>query len=361
MATKKKWLVIFGWGLVLPLLFGLYIATVLVYGTLNDFQPPLHNTIQGDGPKAKTENLPDTLDFLTWNLGYAGLGKEMDFFYDGGKKVRPEKALHEKYMKGISDFLRAQNDCDFFLLQEVDSASRRSYFTNEYHRLLQDLKTKKGFFALNYAAPFVPMPITEPMGKACGGLATFSAWACDTASRFDYPGDFPWPKRVFILDRCMMVNRFSLRNNKELVVLNTHNSAYDDDGKMKKGEMKFIKAFLEEEYAKENFVIAGGDWNQSPPEFSFVGKKEAMQVPPDFTPENWKWVFDATQPTNRILNAPYNPDTSSTSLIDFFLVSPNVEIIAVKTFGLGFSDSDHNPVRTTLRLMIPDSTITFHE
>ena len=27
------------------------------------------------------------ISLLTWNIGYCGLDKEMDFFYDGGTKV----------------------------------------------------------------------------------------------------------------------------------------------------------------------------------------------------------------------------------------------------------------------------------
>ncbi len=38
-----------------------------------------------------------------------------------------------------------------------------------------------------------------------------------------------------------------------------------------------------------------------------------------------------------------------TSVIDGFLVSPNVEIASVKTLDLGFAHSDHNPVRVKLR------------
>ena len=39
---------------------------------------------------------------MSWNIGYAGLGKDEDFFMDGGKKVRPDsKAVVEKYFSGI--------------------------------------------------------------------------------------------------------------------------------------------------------------------------------------------------------------------------------------------------------------------
>jgi len=38
-----------------------------------------------------------------------------------------------------------------------------------------------------------------------------------------------------------------------------------------------------------------------------------------------------------------------TSVIDSFLVSPNVEVAIVEARDLGFVNSDHNPVRVTVR------------
>ena len=64
-------------------------------------------------------------------------------------------------------------------------------------------------------------------------------------------------------------------------------------------------------------------------------------------------VYDLTVPTCRLLNQPYDPaDTVNTQYyaIDGFLVSPNVEVSAVKTLDLGFENSDHNPVLLTVSL-----------
>ena len=69
--------------------------------------------------------------FLSWNIGYAGLGKEMDFFYDGGGKVRPSKEQFENYLSGIKKTLKENNKVDFIFLQEVDISSKRSYYVDE--------------------------------------------------------------------------------------------------------------------------------------------------------------------------------------------------------------------------------------
>ncbi|MDR1127880.1 MAG: hypothetical protein LBL20_01090 [Treponema sp.] len=51
-------------------------------------------------------------------------------------------------------------------------------------------------------------------------------------------------------------------------------------------------------------------------------------------------------PSSRLLDKPYSGDYADTQLyaIDGFLVSPNVEIIDVRTEDAQFRYSDHNPV-----------------
>ena len=68
---------------------------------------------------------------------------------------------------------------------------------------------------------------------------------------------------------------------------------------------------------------------------------------------DWSFAFDASVPTCRLLNQPYDPaDTENTQyyVIDGFLVSPNLEVSAVETLDQGFAFSDHNPVLLTVSL-----------
>jgi exonuclease III len=48
--------------------------------------------------------------------------------------------------------------------------------------------------------------------------------------------------------------------------------------------------------------------------------------------------------------AAYDPLTTTTTVIDFFLLSPNVESISVKCINLSFENSDHNPVLIKIKL-----------
>jgi endonuclease/exonuclease/phosphatase family metal-dependent hydrolase len=156
----------------------------------------------------------------------------------------------------------------------------------------------------------------------------------------------------------MLVNRYPTANGKEFVLINTHMSAFDD-GSLKKREMLYLKEFILIEYSKGNYVVAGGDWNQSPPNFPLTKFGENYQseffllsnIAADFMPASWKWVFDPGFPTCRYLNESYSPGKTFRCVIDLFLVSPNVEVVKSQTYDLNFRNSDHNPISMSFRLI----------
>ena len=121
-------------------------------------------------------------------------------------------------------------------------------------------------------------------------------------------------------------------------------------------ELNILKKVLIEEYQKGNYVIAGGDWNKLPPiNIEELGldqdriQEDVSYIDMGFLPFEWQWAFDSTTPTNRELNMPCS-EQSKLSIIDYFVCSPNVEIISNKTIDLNFENSDHNPVVLKFRL-----------
>jgi endonuclease/exonuclease/phosphatase family metal-dependent hydrolase len=347
----------------------LYIVVILLHGTLTDWQPEatLPMLTKGKGQAVLTDS---NLTLVSWNLGYGGDGAESTFFYDnggfltsGGLMVRPTEALSRKNLKGMTDLVESF-PADFYLFQEADVDSHRSYNIDQIATISSKLPEYANSFALNYNAQRVPLPVFEPwnaIGKTYGGLATISKYKPTEATRLQLPGKFDWPIRIFQLDRCLGVTRFKTAWNKELVLVNVHNSAYDKDGVMKKGEMAFLKDLLLKEYAKGNYIICGGDWNQRPPNttvMSFAPQQagddkdgeEGNTIADDFMPEGWLWAYDSTIPTNRSLVTPYNKKTSKVNLIDFFLLSPNVVLKEVHGMDNEFSFSDHQPVNIKVLL-----------
>jgi endonuclease/exonuclease/phosphatase family metal-dependent hydrolase len=325
---------------------------IIVYALISDYKPAEKELIHTSG---KTEMLGDTLEIslLTWNIGYCGLDREMDFFYDGGSKVRtPEEKCYEN-LDAVKKFLQQNSTTDFILLQEIDVKSKRSYRINEFKTISESLTEYKPFFATNYDAFFVPVPLSSPMGRVLSGIAVFSRFQPASVTRFSFPGKYGFPKQLFMLDRCFMMTRYPLENGKEILVVNTHNEAFDT-GEIRREQMAYLKDFLLSEYEKGNYIIAGGDWNQSPPDFrpEFTGhavNTDQMMMNSDYLPSGWKWVYDNKVPSNRSVIEPYDRGTTTTTVIDFFLISPNVECVSVDCIDLDFRNSDHNPVRMKVR------------
>lgn len=333
--------------LLLVLLLLLVFAGIIVYAIISDYKPDEKVSISvAQSPVPLNDSAEITL--LTWNIGYCGLDKEMDFFYDGGTKVRTPKEMCLKNLSAVMSFLRGNDSVDYILLQEVDRNSKRSYKVDEFSTIKEHLKGHQGYFATNYDVFFVPVPPASPMGKVYSGISVFSKYEPSSSVRYAFPGQYGFPTQLFMLDRCFLVNRYPLKNGKELIIIDTHNEAFDP-GDIRKAQMEYLKKFIINEYNTGNYVIAGGDWNQCPPEFKpeFSGNlinTNQMVITTDYLPPDWKWVYDNTTPSNRSVIASYDPATTTTTVIDFFLLSPNVEAESVKCINLNFENSDHNPV-----------------
>ncbi len=352
MPILKKFLKII---LILVVLGAVWIAGNLLFGTITDFKPEKEITLKVRG---NANAQPDSVfTFINWNIGYGGLGENADFFYDGGKMVVSAEEDVNNYLNGIYGFLKANDSVDFFLLQEVDTLARRSYRINELTGISKQLPDHAYSFAVNYDVKFVPVPYTNPMGKVIAGLASFARFKPADAVRYGYDANFSWPQSIYFLDRCFLVHRIPLANGKEFLAINTHNSAYDKTGELKKREMEMLKEFVVKEFEKGNYVVVGGDWNQCPPGFdaklfwkSDVDIAENANVDAAFMPAGWTWAYDNTVPTNRSLLFPLDLDKTDRTVIDYYLVSPNLEVQKLKNVDMQFKYSDHQPVFLSVRL-----------
>ncbi|MGA2483853.1 MAG: endonuclease/exonuclease/phosphatase family protein [Candidatus Acidiferrales bacterium] len=305
----------------------------------------------GNRDSLKAGKWPSELSLMTWNLGYAGMGEEADFFMDGGHDVlAKDKATVVAHLENITDFLQ-QHPQDIYFLQEVDSDSRRSYYVDEFGGITGALSDYYYSSALNFDVRFLPYPFTQPIGRVRSGLLSLAAYQPAEAARFQLPGSFRWPVSSFNLDRCLLVWRLPREDGKEWVVMNVHLEAWDAGGGLKSQELEFLRNLAIGEYERGNYVIVGGDWNATLPgvrldQFPSTSKLNQynMTLPANFLPSGWRWGVDASRPSNRRSDAPYRPGENYVTVIDGFVVSPNVQILSVNTLALGFRDSDHEPV-----------------
>lgn len=347
--------------LIIVLAVVLYVGGMILFGYVTMFRPPAEmaeTTVKPVSGKATTDVITDsTLTLLTWNLGYGGLGKEVDFFYDGGKMVTSPKEHVEKNVTGIKNFLAQNSQSDFIILQEVDLNSKRSYKINEAEEYAKMLPDDNYTFAVNYNVKYLPFPFTDPIGKVLSGLQTFSKYTPAESKRIALPNITDFPRMIFYLRRCLLMQRYKLANGKDFVLINAHFEAYDKGGLVKKEQRELTKKILEDEYAKGNYVVLGGDWNIAPPDFNvhkwehekiddqlYLMNNDSVYVP------GWHYVYDSTTATNRKNETAYVEGKTFKTIIDYFYLSPNIEALEVHGVDLGFNYSDHNPVKLKLRL-----------
>ena len=334
----------------------LAVMVFMIFLTAARYHPDSVEYLDLKGNKGQMIRNKDEFSFMSWNIGYAGLGKEMDFFYEGGSRVKPESEEFKKYLNGILRTIRSNDTADFIFIQEADIHSKRSYDTDEFSELARILKDHCFAFAKNYDCRYVPVPLYEPMGKVVSGILSFSRFRPESATRIDFGTSFSWPKQLFFLKRCFLVIRFQVRNGHDLVLINTHNSVFDEEGDLRKKEMIKLNDFMSNEYRKGNFVVAGGDWNQNPRGFNPENIETGDQVKEIILPfgsdilSGWQFVFDPEQPTNRDVDRNYQKGKTKTTIIDFFVVSPNITVESVKTIKTGFENSDHQPVIMKIKI-----------
>lgn len=345
------------WKILLIVLAVLLAAVVLLFAwlTITEYRPDpvtaLDVASSQDGALIPSDR---ELSVMSWNIGYAGLGEDSDFFMDGGTGVQSaSKEQVFEYLGGIEDVLDDMWP-DLIMLQEVDVDSTRTYHIDESAMLARSQRVH----ALNYSCGFVPYPL-PPIGSVHSGLFTTTDYKIDSAERISLPSPFKWPVSTANLKRCLLVSYLPISGtNSKLVIVNLHLEAYDD-GEGKIAQTKQLREFIQSEYEKGNYVIAGGDFNQIFPngleKYPNTHKDlwEPGTISEDIMPEGWTLAYDLETPSCRLLNQPYDPsDTENTQhyVIDGFILSPNVELVSVNTLDEGFTYSDHNPVKLQVKL-----------
>lgn len=356
---KKRWKVLL---LVLAALLAViigYVVYVLVdYHRIGDTLLAAENNSK---PEEYVEVQVDTpYTIMSYNIGFGAYEEDFGFFMDGGTEswAWSEERLTENLME-IGELLRT-TDADFYLLQEVDRDSTRSYHVDEYTWLSPYLGDRATMWAQNYDSPFLFYPFTQPHGASVSGITTASRYLIHDKQRIELPIDESLMKLVD-LDRCYSRCRVDVAGGGELVLYNLHLSAYTSDGTVAIEQLELLIADMAAEVEKGNYVVCGGDFNKdllgdSSAYFGVSGEEYTWAQP---LPEG---IFDGTGlqlvapldeenpvPTCRNADGPYNPEQFVLT-IDGFIVSENVEVTQSAVVDTGFAYSDHNPVTMTFVL-----------
>lgn len=323
----------------------LVISLIILWLRITEWQPQDVETTYTN-PTTEVAILPDTITVVSWNIGYAGLGADMDFFYDGGTQTRTSERQTNENLNAIIGWLK-DSEADIIMLQEVDFGSKRSYYIDQYNVITEGLNGYTSVYAWNYVSTFVPLPIENPMGKVVSGLVTLSKFPVAKSQRYSYPSKFDFPVRLFNLKRCMLSTYMVYMQGDTIIFNNTHNTAFDT-GTMR--EEEFV--FMNEHIKNEQTSFTAGDWNSTPP--GYTASKAELENE-FFSPiaikkgqfsEGFTFAADVNpnNPTARYNYEPYKKGVTTTTILDFGIATPGIEVISTQTVDLGFINSDHNPV-----------------
>lgn len=334
--------------------------------------------IKKSGAEGATPRLEPGREYTaaTYNIGFGAYTPDYTFFMDEGRmadgtatrgtsSVAVSRESVEACTQGDVTTLKeafGEGGPDFVLLQEIDVDSDRSYHVNQVQELEDAFADHQSVYASNFHSGFLAWPPTAPHGRVSSGLLTLSDANVTSATRRSYPVDESFPTKFFDLDRCFAILRVPVSDGHELVLVNSHMSAYDAGGTVRARQLSMLRGVLLEERAKGNYVIAGGDWNHA-----LCGSLElypSQQQVPDWVSvlndEDLPQGFSVVHAQNleevatcRGDDIPYQPGVTYVTTVDGFVVSDNVSATATNV-DTGFSTSDHNPV--ALRFSLGNAT-----
>ena len=336
---------------------GGYVAYVFIdYHRIGDMElTPVQSADAADSIQTETE-----YTVVSYNIGFGAYEADYGFFMDGGTESRAwSRERLAVNMENIAAYLRAQ-DADFYLLQEVDIGSTRTYQMDERKVLCDALMHMSSVFCQNYDSPYLLYPLTQPHGASRSGLMTLSTAAVTSAKRVELPVEDGFMK-LLDLDRCYSVTRVPVEGGKELVLYNLHLSAYTSDGTIATEQLALLLADMQAEYESGNWCVAGGDFNKDllGDSSAYFGAAEQEYSWAQPIPEGTFDGFDAELiapldeddpvPSCRNADGAYH-EGQYVLTVDGFMVTPNVEVQGAQVLDTQFAFSDHNPVQMSFSL-----------
>ena len=305
---------------------------------------------------------------LTYNIGFGAYDQEYSFFMDVGT-MKDGTVMTGKSSRGMSQENVLKNTkgsihlinelaTDFILLQEVDVKATRSYQINQKEMIENSLSHYGRVFALNFHTPYMLYPFYEPHGSVEAGLLTLSRYQISSAKRMSYPVDNGFFAKFFDLDRCFVITRYEVGNDKELVLINNHMSAYDEDGIIRAKQLELLNAMMKQEYDQGNYVIVGGDFNHvlNIDEEAFLSEQLVPSwvnsLSDEELPDGMKIVNASNNlevATCRASDIPYIKGVNYMTILDGFIISDNI-VANAENIDADFMYSDHNPVKLTFKL-----------
>ena len=293
------------------------------------------------------------ISVLNWNLGYAGLGKDSDFYMDGGKMFSPpSKAIVETNLAGIRNIL-SQNNSDFHIFQEISEPDMLTLGVDVLKGVTEELSGYSNHYSADFRTKFIP---TKWALKH--GLGVYYRVETRPVRLIRLTNEPTKLGGVIQRQYHIVATDFEERDGTQWVLLNIHLSAFDEGGNVRLKQLNEMIGIADTFYQAGKHVIVGGDWNiqLSDTEFSTTTKEEFLfwrtKLPRKKILTGWEIVVDENTPTMRSNERPYTKGENFTSIIDGYMVSPNVKTLSVETIDTDFEFTDHQPVKAVFRAKV---------
>jgi endonuclease/exonuclease/phosphatase family metal-dependent hydrolase len=327
--------------ILLIFLFFLFVFAVLfLYFSFTEYRP-LKVEDARVFRRTRSQETKTSYSIVTWNIGHLMMDKKR---LQDTKTLKQTKDISREHtfdtLLGITTELQAL-DSDFCLLQEVDHDSARSDYVDQIEHFISTFHTYNASFAYNFKSKYVPFPITSPVGATNSGLLTLSKDTLLDSKRYQLDGQESYPKSIFFLKRCMLINRYKI-GKKDLYIINVHLSSYDKDGQFRSRQFKDMMDFISALYDdKKNAIIVGGDFN-----YSLDSSMEDLPTWLSLIP------LDSDSFKAPVLKGKttMKDESQEEYMVDGFLCSSNIKISKRQFIDLGYEYSNHNPVKLTFKL-----------
>lgn len=353
------------WALAGILLFCvLAVGGYVLYMQMQYYRIEDHLALETENNQKEALQIGKTYTAVTYNIGFGAYGPDYSFFMDTGE-MDDGTATAGKYGKAVSKDSVEENtagaveelqklNADFLLCQEVDTDADRSYHVNQAEILKEAFPEYGSVYANNFHSAYLFYPFSDPHGAVQAGLLNFSRYEVEEAKRRSYPVDNSFITKFTDLDRCFSLMRIPVENGRELVLVNSHMSAYDEGGKVRARQLELLNTVMEEEYLAGNYVIVGGDFNHALGEDAAEGFASEQKFPAWVSVLTEADIVDGVRiqkaenelevPTCRGADIPYAKGVNYVTVVDGFLVSDNIRAKA-ENIDTDFAYSDHNPVK----------------
>lgn len=240
-------------------------------------------------------NNDSVFSIITYNIGYlSGMTNNL--------AVEKPQSLFDNNLNQV--LTRLKNiDPDIIAFQEIDYASKRSYYVNQQNEI-----AKLGYNfvakAVNWDKKYLPFPyfpIALQFGKVLSGQSILSKYRIIDQERIELARNKsnPFYYDAFYLDRLAQVIKINIQG-KTLVLINVHLEAYHQETRMEQTE-QVIKLF--NQFSKTNPTILLGDFN-SDLLYNNASIKLLIDLPDTgntaFDKNNMQNTFDSKNPSERL-------------------------------------------------------------